>query len=100
MWPTSGYVAVVLLLIFDVLWGEKKPLSQSYTKDEMQNCVGPLDDQTWQTEHKTAPLAIVQLCEYKNQTLEAFVVDSHLCAKFDCPVAHQNFHILSNCAGL
>ena len=27
---------------------------------------GPLDNQTWQTEWKTAPLAKVQLCEYEN----------------------------------
>ena len=39
---------------------------------------GPLDNQTWQTEWKTAPLAIVQLCEYKNQTMEAFVAASCL----------------------
>ena len=31
---------------------------------------GPLHNQTWQTEWKTAPLAKVQLSEYKNQTLE------------------------------
>ena len=37
---------------------------------------GPLDSQTWQTEWKTAPLAKVQLYEYENQTLEAFVADS------------------------
>ena len=39
---------------------------------------------------KTARLATVQLCEYKNQTLEAFVAASRLYAKFDCPVARQN----------
>ena len=33
---------------------------------------GPLDNQTWQTEWKTAPLAKVQLCEYENQILEAY----------------------------
>ena len=31
---------------------------------------GPLDNQTWQTEWKTAPLAKVQLYEYENQTLK------------------------------
>ena len=36
-----------------------------------------------------------QLCEYKNQTLEAFVVASRLSAKFDCPVAHQNCSFLA-----
>ena len=41
------------------------------------NSGGPLDNQTWQTEWKTAPLAKVQLCEYENQTVEAFVVASH-----------------------
>ena len=56
---------------------------------------GPLDNQTWQTERKTAPLAKVQLCEYKNQTLEAFVAASRLSAKFDCPVARQNVSLLA-----
>ena len=32
----------------------------------------------------------LQLYEYENQTLEAFVVPSSLYAKFDCPVARQN----------
>ena len=58
---------------------------------------GPLDNQTWQTEWKTAPLAKVQLCEYENQTLEAFVAASRLSAKFDCPVAHQNHFTFSYC---
>ena len=44
----------------------------------------PLDNQSLQTEWKSAPLAKVQLSEYENQTLEAFVVAS--CAKFDWPV--------------
>ena len=35
-----------------------------------------MDNQTWQTEWKTAPLAKVQLCEYENQTLEDFVAVS------------------------
>ena len=52
-----------------------------------------LDNQTWQTEWKTASLAAVQLCEYENQTLKAFVADSRLFAKFDCPVARQNFSL-------
>ena len=39
---------------------------------------GPLDNQTWQTEWKTAPLTIVQLCGYENQTLEAFVAVNRL----------------------
>ena len=54
----------------------------------------PLNNQTWQTECKTAPLVRVQLCEYENQTLEAFVAASCLYAKFDCPVAYQNFSLL------
>ena len=49
----------------------------------MKNSGRLLDNQTWQTECKTASLAIVQLCEYENQTLESFVPGSHLCAKFD-----------------
>ena len=36
------------------------------------------------------PLAKVQLYDYENQTLEAFVAVRCLYAKFDCPVAHQN----------
>ena len=40
---------------------------------------GPLDNQTLQTEGKTAPLAKVQLCGFKNQTLETFVVSSSVC---------------------
>ena len=39
---------------------------------------GSLDNQTWSTEWKTAPMAKVQLCEYKRQTLEAFVAASRL----------------------
>ena len=56
----------------------------------MRNYCGPLDNQTWQTEWKTAPLDKVQLCEYENQTLEAFVATSCLYAKFGCPEARQN----------
>ena len=41
-----------------------------------------------------APLAKVQLCEYENQTLEAFAAASRLYTKFDCPVARQNFSLL------
>ena len=58
---------------------------------KVETSSGPLDNQTWQTEWKTAPLAKVQLCEYKFQTLEVFVAVSHLYTMFDCPVAHQNF---------
>ena len=56
---------------------------------------GSLDNQTWQTECKAAPLAKVQLCEYENQTLEAFVEGSRLYAKFDCPEARQNCSLLT-----
>ena len=53
---------------------------------------GPLDNQTWQTEWKTVPLAKAQMCghEYENQGLEAFVAVN---GKFDCPVARQNFSL-------
>ena len=44
---------------------------------------------------KIFPLAKVQLCEYENQTLEAFAMASHLYAKFDCPVACQNLSPLA-----
>ena len=60
---------------------------------------GPPDNETWQTEWKTAPLAKVQLSEYENQTLEAFVVVSHLYAKFDCPVACPNCSLLGTVHG-
>ena len=62
---------------------------------KVKNSGGPLDNQTWQTEGKTAPLAKVQLCEYKNQNLGIFVVVSHLNTKFDCSVARQNFSLLA-----
>ena len=50
---------------------------------KVKNSGGPLDNQTWQTEWKTALLAKVQL--------QPAIVASHLYAKFDCPVARQNF---------
>ena len=56
---------------------------------------GPLGNQTWQTEWKTASLVKVQVCEYENWTLEVFVVVSRLYDKFDCPVAHQNISFLT-----
>ena len=62
---------------------------------KVKNSGGPLDNQTWQTEGKTAPLAKVQLCEYKNQTLGVFVAVSHLYTKFDCSVVRQNFSLLA-----
>ena len=43
---------------------------------------------------KTASLAKAQLCKYENQTLEAFVAVRRSYAKFDCPVARQNFSLL------
>ena len=58
---------------------------------KVKNSGGPLDNQTWQTGWKTAALDKRWLCEYENQTLEAFVAASRLYAKFDCPVARQNF---------
>ena len=39
---------------------------------KVENSDGPLDNPTWQTEWKTAPLTKVQLCEHENQT-EDFV---------------------------
>ena len=61
----------------------------------MTNSSGPLDNQTWQREWKTAPLAKVQLCEYENQTLEAFVAVSRSYAKSDCAVARHDFSLLA-----
>ena len=60
----------------------------------MKTAGEPLDNQTWQTECKTAPMATVQLCEYKTQNLEVFVATSHLYTMFDCPVARQNLSLL------
>ena len=37
----------------------------------------------------------MQLCEYKNQTLEACVAASRLYAKFNCTVPRQNFSFLA-----
>ena len=41
----------------------------------------------------STPLAKVQLCEYENQTLVAFVATSRLSA--NCPVARQDFSLLA-----
>ena len=72
-----------------------KPVSQCVIVKETDPG-GSLDNQTWQTKWKTAPLAKVQLCEYENQNSGAFVVAcSHLCAKFHCPVGKQNFSLLA-----
>ena len=59
----------------------------------MKNTGWPLDNQTWQTEWKPVPLAKVQLCEYENQTFQAFVVSNHLCAKWivQRPWEHGNW---------
>ena len=57
----------------------------------MEISSGPLDNQTWQT----MPEDKLQLCEHKNQTLEVLTAARHLCAKFDCLVAHQNFSLLA-----
>ena len=62
---------------------------------KVQNSGGLLDNQTWQTQWKTAPLAKAHLCEHENQTWEAFVVASRLYSKFDCPVARQNVLLLA-----
>ena len=56
---------------------------------------GPLHNQTWQTEWKTAPLVNVRLWEYYSQIFEVFVVASCLSAKFDCPVVCQNLSLLA-----
>ena len=48
----------------------------------MKNSGGPLDNQTWQTEWKTAPLAKVQLCEHENKTFDLFVAVSSGLAEF------------------
>ena len=60
----------------------------------MINSGGPLDNQTWQTEWKTAPLVKVQLCEYENQNFEVLFAASRWYAKFDCPMARQNLSLL------
>ena len=62
---------------------------------KVNNSGRPVDNQTWQTEWKTALLDKVQLCEYVNQTLEAFVAASRSYINFDYPVAHQKFSLLA-----
>ena len=43
----------------------------------------------------TAPLTKVQLCEHKNQILEAFGAANRLYAEFEWPVARQNCSLLA-----
>ena len=74
---------------------DNKSVSQSCPVAKAINSGRQLNNQTWQTEWKTAPLAKVQLCEYENQTLEAFVAVRCLYAKFDCQVACQKFSLLT-----
>ena len=73
----------------------KPAVSQSCAVAKSEKYDGPLYNQTWQTEWKTASLATEQLCEYENQTLEAFVAASRLFAKFDCPVVFLNCSLLA-----
>ena len=47
------------------VWTTKQTDLRAVGKSEKS---GPLDNQTWPTKWKTAPLAKVQLCEYENQT--------------------------------
>ena len=47
---------------------------------KVKNPDGPLDNQTWPKEWKTAPLAKVQSCQYKKR-LEAFVVQQSFVQK-------------------
>ena len=46
---------------------------------------------------KTVPLAKVQLCEVQEPNFGSFCCSQHLYAKFECPVAHQNFQISLLC---
>ena len=75
---------MIFLCSVDEIWFIKIysfPISQSHNHAQLlqlDNSGGPLDNQTWQTEWKTAPLSKAQLCEYENQTLEAFVATIHL----------------------
>ena len=50
----------------------------------MKSSGAPLDNRM-----KTAPLAIIQLYEYENQTLETFVAASRLYAKFELSLIVQ-----------
>ena len=62
----------------------------------MKNSGGPLGSQTWQTEWKTAPLAEVQLYQYEDQTLEAFV-SATICMQIlilQCPARLFDFQLL------
>ena len=47
---------------------------------KVKNPDGPLDNQTWPKEWKTAPLAKEQSCQYKKR-LEAFVVQQSFVQK-------------------
>ena len=62
----------------------------------MKHSGGPVHNQTWhcQKGRLSTPLAKVQLCEYKNQTLEAFVVASCLYVKLTVQWPTRMFHFL------
>ena len=53
---------------------------------KVTNSGGQLDNETWQTERKTVPLAKVQLCEYEKLLFSY--------AKFDCPMVCHKFPLL------
>ena len=77
-----------------------KSVSQSCAVAETSD--GPLDNQTWQTDWKTVSFAIVQLCEYENQTLETFAVASRLHRKVRCtfkPLRMIVRVLVKNCRG-
>ena len=77
-----------------------KSVSQSCAVAETSD--GPLDNQTWQTDWKTVSFAIVQLCEYENQTLETFAVASRLYRKVRCtfkPLRMIVRVLVKNCRG-
>ena len=61
----------------------------------MANFGGPLEIKLARQNGRFAPLAKVQLWEYENQTLEAFVASRRLYAMFDCAVARQNLPLLA-----
>ena len=73
-----------------------KPVSQPCAVANSKSSGGTLDIiKLGRQNGRLAPLAIGQLCEYGNQTLEAFVLASCLCAKFNCPVNGQKFSLLA-----
>ena len=59
----------------------------------MKTSGGPLDNQTWYTNHRM-PKKLQKLFHIHTTALWSVEQASILSAKFDCPVAHQDFSLL------